>query len=322
VTDRATEFAKRTARNEGFDLVGIAEAKPLEEESRVLMEWLRRGYNGTMNWMEKSFEKRTDPRKVLDGAKSVISLGKNYYSPVDRPQGFMKISRYAWGQDYHIVIDEMLKRYLGKMRQQFPVNKFSYYCDTGPVMDKVWAQHSGIGWIGKHTNVISREMGSWVFLAEVITDLEFEYDIPAVDHCGSCSECIDACPTEAIVEPYVLDANKCISFLTIENRDDKISTELAPKLENWVFGCDVCQDVCPWNKKFQTPTDNPAFSPHKGNLNLRADDIHLMTREEFSARFHHTPVKRAKFEGFRRNAKVVLEYAEMKKDNKVAEDNN
>jgi epoxyqueuosine reductase len=301
-----SEHVKKAATDEGFDLVGIAEAKLLDQESIRLKEWLNRGYHGTMSWMERSFEKRIDPRKVLDGARSVISLGKNYYSPEVHAESSAKISRYAWGDDYHLVLGELVRKYIERLQMQFPANRFLCYCDTGPVMDKVWAQRAGSGWIGKHTNLINHEIGSWIFLAEIITDLECEYDAPAIDHCGSCRDCIDACPTEAIVEPYVLDANKCISYLTIEYKDGKIPDRFASKLENWIFGCDICQDVCPWNKKFQTPTDNPAFAPRKENLNLKAEDIHLITRDEFAAMFHHSPVKRAKFESLRRNAEATL----------------
>ncbi|MGO9481888.1 MAG: tRNA epoxyqueuosine(34) reductase QueG [Candidatus Kryptoniota bacterium] len=236
----------------------------------------------------------------------MISLAKNYYTPVNYEVSCLKISRYAWGDDYHSVVGAMLKKYVDRLRGHFPENKFLYYCDTGPVMDKVWAQRAGIGWIGKHTNVINPEIGSWIFLSEVITDVVCDYDLPEADHCGSCRACLDACPTEAIVEPYVLDASRCISFLTIENKDEIIPDSLASKVDNWVFGCDICQDVCPWNKKFQAPTDNPAFEPREENLNLKAGNIHLMSRDEFAERFRQSPVKRAKYEGFRRNAEAIL----------------
>jgi len=304
----AAKFIKDSASKVGFDLVGITEIKLIEEESERLREWLDFGYHATMNWMGKNIQKRADPRKILAGARSMISLGKNYYTPAVHAAGSAKISRYAWGDDYHEVVGEMLEQYVGDLQYQFPGNKFLYYCDTGPVMDKAWAQRAGIGWIGKHTNVINQEMGSWIFLAEVITDKECEYDIPAMDHCGSCRECIDACPTRAIVEPYVLDANRCISFLTIENRDSEIPPDLASGLDNWIFGCDVCQDVCPWNRKFQTPTDEAAFSPRDGVLNLNAEEIHLITKEEFVKRFHHSPVKRAKFEGIKRNSEAIINH--------------
>ncbi|HUI30653.1 MAG TPA: tRNA epoxyqueuosine(34) reductase QueG [Candidatus Acidoferrales bacterium] len=299
-------FMRESAREEGFDLVGITGAEYLTEESLHLREWLNRGYHGTMDWMEKNFEKRINPGKILDGARTVISLGKNYYVPVNHDADFLNISRYAWGDDYHLVVGKMLSKYVGKLQKQFPAGKFLYYCDTGPLMDKVWAQRAGLGWIGKHTNVINREIGSWIFLSEVITDIICDYNEPEVDHCGSCRECIDACPTEAIVEPYVLDANKCISFLTIENKDEKIPDDLSSKLSNWVFGCDICQDVCPWNKKFQVSTDEPGFFPRSENLNLKAGEVHLMSGEEFAERFHQSPVKRAKHEGFQRNAKAIL----------------
>ncbi len=298
-------FIKEAAFAEGFDLVGIAAAEPLVEEAGRLREWIDRGYHAKMGWMAKDGGKRTDPSKILAGARSVISLAKNYYVPVSHPAGTAKISRYAWGDDYHEVVTEMLKRYTGRLTERFPDKKFVHYCDTGPVMDKVWAQRSGLGWIGKHTNVISRNIGSWIFLAEVITDLECDYDAPAVDHCGSCRACIDACPTDAIVEPYLLDANKCISFLTIENREDEIPEQTAMKFEGWLFGCDICQDVCPWNEKFQIETGEAAFRPREENLNLKAEEVHLMTKEEFSARFRKSPVKRAKFEGLRRNARAL-----------------
>lgn len=305
VADEISGFVKSAAVEEGFDLVGVAEAKRLKTESERLTQWLSRGYHATMNWMSRDVEKRADPSKLLTGARSVISLGKNYYVPVDHQAGTAKISRYAWGEDYHIVIGNMLKRYVGRLSEKFTGKKFMHYCDTGPVMDKAWAQLAGVGWIAKHTNVINQEVGSWIFLAEVVTDLECRYDEPAVDHCGKCRACIDACPTDAIVEPYVLDSNKCISFLTIENRDSRIPDELVSKMDNWVFGCDVCQDVCPWNKKFQKGTNESAFSPREENLNLKAEDVHLMTREDFSARFRQSPVKRAKFEGFQRNARAL-----------------
>ncbi len=319
--DSNAGFIKESALEEGFDLVGTAEAKFLAEESFYLKEWLNHGYHGTMKWMEKTFEKRTNPEKVLGGAQTIISLGKNYYAPVNHNANSLKISRYAWGDDYHLVIDSMLKKFINQLQEHFPDNKFLYYCDTGPVMEKVWAQHAGIGWRGKNTNVINREIGSWIFLSEVITDVVCDCDIPEVDHCGSCRACIDACPTAAIVEPYVLDANKCISFLTIENKDEKIPSSLASKFDNWVFGCDICQDVCPWNNKFQTPTDNPVFAPRKENLNLKTEDIHLMSRDEFAVRFHQSPVRRVKYEGLQRNAEAVLKFV-VQQFNKVEKESN
>lgn len=300
-----SEIVKALAMKVGFDLVGIAEAKQLGPEGERLYEWLSRGLNASMDWMARSREKRIDPRKIVEGAKSVVSLARNYYYPVEHPQGTAKISRYAWGDDYHIVIEEKLKHLVASLKAEFPGKKFVHYCDTGPVMDKAWAQRAGVGWIGKHTNSINPLLGSWFFLSEIITDLECEYDTPAMDHCGECRACIDACPTHALDEPYVLDSNKCISFLTIENRDDTIHEDLARNLQNWIFGCDICQEVCPWNLKFQQPTDEAQFAPRQGNLNLNVDGAHLMSQEEFARRFSGSPVKRAKHSGFLRNAKAL-----------------
>ncbi len=309
----SSETIKRLVLEVGFDLVGITAAGPLDKERTYLKEWLRQGYHAGMKWMENRVEKRTDPTEVLEGARSIISLAKNYYTPFEYRDATAKISRYAWGDDYHAVIGGMLKKLTGMLEEEFPSYRFVYYCDTGPVMDKVWAQRAGIGWIGKHTNVINRRMGSWIFLSEIITDLECEYDQPATDHCGSCRACIDACPTDAITEPYVLDSNRCISYLTIENKGDTIPEEFLPNLESWVFGCDICQDVCPWNRRFETPSDNQVFEPREGILNLKVEDVHLMRKEDFTERFHRSPVKRAKYEGLRRNA-AALTAAGRKRD--------
>ena len=302
-------IVKSAAVRAGFDLVGLSKAARLDTGAVRLREWLDRGYHSGMNWMADKFEKRVDPGKVLDGAKSIVSLSRNYYTPADHSPDAAKISRYAWGTDYHLVIGKMLKRFVGELAGEFPGYNFLSYCDTGPVMDKVWAQRAGIGWIGKHTNVINENSGSWFFLAEVITDLECDYDVPAKDHCGSCRKCIDACPTGAIVEPYVLDANRCISYLTIENREPEIAPELASEFQNWVFGCDICQDVCPWNEKFQMPTSEEGFFPREDIQNLTLDQIHLMSREDFAERFKNSPVKRARHEGLVRNAGAIMNRA-------------
>jgi epoxyqueuosine reductase len=308
----SADIIKGLAKEAGFDLVGITKAEHLAEASIHLKEWLSRGYHGTMKWMEANFEKRVDPDKVLSGARTVISLGKNYYTPINYVDGCLKISRYAWGDDYHVVLGDMLKKYVGQLQNCFPNNKFLHYCDTGPVMDKVWAQRAGIGWMGKHTNVINRKVGSWIFISEVISDLECNcYDLPEVDHCGTCRKCIDACPTEAIVEPYVLDANKCISYLTIENKEKEIPAEFSSKFDNWIFGCDICQEVCPWNQRFSVVTDNSAFLPREANLNLKAGDFHLISREEFDKKFYKSPVKRAKYEGFLRNIRAIKMFKEV-----------
>jgi epoxyqueuosine reductase len=302
-----TRTIKAKAAELGFAKVGIARADALTEAGARLHEWLARRYHGTMEWMERSIEKRVDPRLILPGAKSVISLAMNYYADVrhSNDPGVGKISRYAWGDDYHLVATPRIQSLLDCIKSENPDIDARIYVDTGPVMDKAWAVKSGIGWLGKHTNVITKEYGSWVFLGEVILDAELEYDEPIADFCGTCRACIDACPTGAIVEPYVLDSNKCISYLTIEHRGE-IPGELRPKFENWVYGCDICQDVCPWNS-FQQQTREEAFVPREANVSPKLEELEHMTGEEFSRRFRRSPVKRTKLEGLRRNARAVLE---------------
>jgi epoxyqueuosine reductase len=302
-----TRTIKAKAAELGFAKVGIARADALTEEGVRLHEWLARRYHGTMEWMERSIEKRVDPRLILPGAKSVISLAMNYYADVrhSNDPGVGKISRYAWGDDYHLVATPRIQSLLDCIKSENPDIDARIYVDTGPVMDKAWAVKSGIGWLGKHTNVITKEYGSWVFLGEVILDAELEYDEPIADFCGTCRACIDACPTGAIVEPYVLDSNKCISYLTIEHRGE-IPGELRPKFENWVYGCDICQDVCPWNS-FQQQTREEAFVPREVNVSPKLEELEHMTGEEFSRRFRRSPVKRTKLEGLRRNARAVLD---------------
>ncbi|MFI5252286.1 MAG: tRNA epoxyqueuosine(34) reductase QueG [Bacteroidota bacterium] len=303
-----TDRIKEKAKSLGFQQVGIAKSEKLNEEAEHLQEWLERGYQGTMRWMEKSIEKRIDPSFVVPDAKSVVSVAMNYYSDVAHVQaeGFGKISRYAWGDDYHAILEERLKNLLEFIHEEIPGAKGKVYVDTGPVMDKVWAQRAGIGWIGKHTNVISREYGSWIFLGEIILDAELEYDTPATDHCGSCTLCIEACPTKAIVEPYVVDSNKCISYLTIEH-EGSIAPDLSGKFEHWLYGCDICQDVCPWNHKDATQTDIEEFNPREGNIAPELADIAAITQEEFSRRFTKSPIKRTKVSGLTRNAKILLQ---------------
>ena len=301
-----TNTIKSDARALGFSKVGIARGEALAAEGENLAEWLRRGYHGTMGWMEKDPERRADPRVVMNEARSVISVAMNYYTegahPNDPTRG--KISRYAWGDDYHILLTERLESLVACIKQVRPDAATRLYVDTGPVMDKAWAVRAGLGWLGKHTNVITKEFGSWVFLGEIITDLELVYDEPMADFCGSCRACIDACPTDAIVEPYVLDANKCISYLTIEHKGE-IPEDLAPRFENWVYGCDICQDVCPWNS-FQQATTEEAFQPRAQNLDPRLDELGNLTQEEFTTRFRRSPIKRTKRQGLARNANVIM----------------
>ncbi len=298
----AGEKIKRKAAELGFSRTGIARAGGLHPEGDLLNEWLDRGYAATMNWMEKRARERKDVRTLVGQARSVIVVAMNYYTPfLHGTEGTpAKISRYAWGEDYHEVMGERLNRLWEWMQEEFSGVEGRWYVDTGPVMEKAWAQRAGIGWLGKHTNIISRECGSWMFLGVIISSLELEPDVPAVDRCGTCTRCIDACPTAAIVEPYVLNAGRCIAYLTIEHRGP-IDPELSGALEGWVFGCDVCQDVCPWNHKRASASLLDAFEPWEGFLHPDVEEWGKMTSEEFAGRFEGSPVLRAKYAGFTRN---------------------
>ncbi len=302
-----TQKIKAQALELGFVKVGIVRAEVLTEEGKHLQEWLNRRYHGTMDWMERNLEKRIDPRFIVPNAKSVISVAMNYYADVphtDSPE-IGKISRYAWGDDYHILVTARIQSLVDSIIQEKPDTNAKAYVDTGPVMDKAWAVRAGIGWLGKHTNVITKEYGSWVFLGEIILDVELEFDDPIADFCGSCTACIDACPTDAIAEPYVLDSTKCISYLTIEHKGE-IPGGLKPKFENWIYGCDICQDVCPWNS-FQQQTNEQAFLPREGNIAPSLKELENITKDEFNERFRKSPIKRPKREGFVRNVKAALE---------------
>jgi epoxyqueuosine reductase len=296
----------------GFCKVGITPAVALEQEGRLLQEWLSRGYHGTMGWMARNVEQRVDPRKVLPNAKSVVVVAMNYYTDArhseDPDTG--KISRYAWGDDYHEIMLPRLEKLLHSIKQEVPTVQGKVYVDTGPVMDKVWAERAGIGWEGKHTNVISREVGSWIFLGEIILNVSLEYDEPTADYCGTCTRCIDACPTDAIVEPYVLDSNLCISYLTIEHKGD-IPDALSSQFENWIYGCDICQDVCPWNQRFSKPSSETAFGPRDGNLSPKLHELAEMTEEEFQRDYRRSPIKRTKHSGLMRNVNAVLKNKEL-----------
>ena len=299
------------AKELGFDLVGFAQAEVLQDENGRLKEWLTLGYHSSMQYMNRNVEKRLDVKNILPNARSVISLAMNYYtdhhhtSEIDLSASnkFGKVSRYAWGKDYHLIIWEKLELLEEELHKIDPAFECLSYVDTGPVMDKAWAKRAGIGWLGKHTNIITREMGSWIFLATVITNYEFEYNKSIADYCGSCTACIDACPTKAIVNEYVVDANKCISFLTIENKGE-IPIEFKDQFDNWLFGCDVCQDVCPWNYKFSLPTREKNFEP-MGNKEILIDEVLEMTIDVFKQRFETSPIKRAKLWGLKRNANFL-----------------
>jgi epoxyqueuosine reductase len=304
--ERLAIALKAEARRLGFDACGISVAAELDQEARRLEDWLTAGHHASMEWMARNFDKRIDPRKLVEGARSVISVIHNYYQPVEHRDdpGVGKISRYAWGDDYHDVLKEKLFALYAWLEEHCPGMSGRAFVDSAPVMDKAWAMRSGLGWMGKHTNIISRELGSFFFIGELIVDVDLPPDGPIPDYCGSCTRCIDACPTDAIFQPYAVDANRCISYLTIEHREPDLPSNMHQGVGNWIFGCDICQDVCPWNK-FKRPTNESRFSPRPG---VEATDLQEWLEldiEAFRARFRKTPVKRAKFEGFIRNVRVA-----------------
>lgn len=296
------EIIIQKAKAIGFDLVGFAKADILKKESEHLENWLSKNYQAGMDYMQRNFEKREDVKNILPGAKSIISLGLNYYTPHsfsdDKNKG--KISRYAWGKDYHLIIWKMLDELEEELKKTDPQFESISYVDTGPIMDKAWAVRAGLGWLGKHTNVINREIGSWFFIANIITNYEFDYSEQIPDFCGTCTACIDACPTNAIVQEYFVDSNKCISYLTIENKEETIPEKFKEQFSNWIFGCDICQDVCPWNQKFPVETLVKDFHPQNKELDL--DGILNMNEKEFREKFQQSPIKRAKLSGLKRNA--------------------
>ncbi len=306
-----TRLIKDRARSEGFERVGIVPAERLDEAADHLREWLRRGHQGEMAWMARDPEMRSDARKLFPAAQSVIVVAKNYYTPAkhtdDPATG--KVSRYAWGDDYHDVVGTKLRSLLAWIREQLPQVEGKVCVDIQPMMDKAWAARAGLGWLGKHTNLITPEYGSWVFIGELLLSIELEYETELVaDHCGSCTLCIDACPTIAITEPYVLDSNKCISYATIELRNAELPREVAANLEGWLYGCDICQDVCPWNR-FEQLSDEPRFQPREGNVNASLDGWLGLTPEAYAERFRHSAMKRAKLTGLQRNARALLQTA-------------
>lgn len=309
-----TDEIKRKAIELGFSKIGIARSESLGKESSHLQEWLAQGYHATMSWMERNVDKRTDPGLILPNANSVIVVAMNYYTPVEHSDDDKtgKISRYAWGDDYHEILHQRLEHLLKYIQHQEASTVGKVYVDTGPVMEKIWAQRAGIGWEGKHTNVITKEYGSWVFLGVIILNIELEFDEPAVDHCGTCTLCIEACPTQAIVEPYVIDSNLCISYLTIEHRGE-IASELGEKFDRWIYGCDICQDVCPWNQKFETPSLIKEFYPKEFNITPDLNSLIELSREEHAERYRRSPMKRTKYEGLKRNAGIVLDKSEVLK---------
>ena len=298
---------KERALYEGFNKVGIVGASSLESEGRRLEEWLARGYHGEMAWMARDVHKRVDPREIFPGARSVVVVALNYYTPHQHQQNPAtgKVSRYAWGDDYHDVVKAKLTSLLAWIREQDPLADGKVCVDIQPMMDKAWAVRAGLGWLGKHSNVITPEHGSWVFIGELILNLELEHDTePIEDHCGTCTLCIEACPTAAITEPYVVDSNKCISYATIELRAPELPAEVEKNLSGWLYGCDICQDVCPWNR-FEEPTGETRFAPRQGNVNAELAEILELTPETYAARFRDSAMKRAKLPVLQRNARAL-----------------
>ncbi len=301
----AAQQIREEARRLGFDFTGIAKATFMEEEARRLETWLRQGWHGKMAYMERYFDMRTDPRRLVEGARSVIMLAYNYYSP-DRQKDpeAPRIARYAYGKDYHRVVKDKLYLLLQFIRDQFGDINGRYFVDSGPVMERDWARRSGLGWTGRNTLAIHPRQGSYFFLATLILDLELPADNPINDHCGTCTRCIDACPTEAISPAgYWLDASKCISYLTIELRDE-IPESFRGKMEGWAFGCDICQEVCPWNR-FSQPHSEPAFDPPTGLMEMKRSEWEEITEELFNTLFGHSAVKRTKYEGLKRNIRFL-----------------
>ncbi|MGB0930763.1 MAG: tRNA epoxyqueuosine(34) reductase QueG [Chitinophagales bacterium] len=298
-----THQIKQAAYEMGFQYVGISKAEFLEEEAANLEEWLQRGYHGKMTYMENYFDKRLDPTKLVEGAKSVVTLLYNYQTPAKQiDETAPKISKYAYGKDYHFVIKNKLKELLQWIQDEIGEVSGRCFVDSAPVLERAWAK-SGVGWVGKHSLLITRPAGSYFFLAELIIDLELEADGPIKDYCGTCTRCIDACPTGAIVGDKIVDGSKCISYFTIELKDE-IPASMAGKFDNWMFGCDVCQQVCPWNR-FAKPHNEPAFEPHPDLLKMKQGEWQELTKEVFNEIFRKSAVKRTKFEGLKRNIRFL-----------------
>ena len=300
-----TQQIKTEAKRLGFLSCGISKAGFLEIEAPRLEKWLNQNMHGEMRYMENHFDKRLDPTKLVEGSKSVISLLLNYFPSESQNPDAYKISKYAYGTDYHFVIKDKLKQLLHFIQEEIGEVHGRAFVDSAPVLGKAWGAKSGLGWIGKNSNLLTQQVGSFYFIAELIVDLELDYDTPVTDHCGTCTACIDACPTQAIVEPYVVDGSKCISYFTIELKNE-IPSEFHGKLDDWMFGCDVCQDVCPWNR-FSAPHQEPLFNPNPDLLNYSKKDWEEITEEVFQEIFKKSAVKRTKWEGLRRNITFLKE---------------
>jgi len=298
-----TTLIKQEAKQLGFLSCGVSKAQFLEEEAPRLETWLNKNRHGEMGYMENHFDKRLDPTKLVEGSKSVISLLLNYFPAEIQTEDTYKISKYAYGTDYHFVIKDKLKQLLQFIQTEIGDVHGRAFVDSAPVLDKAWAAKSGLGWIGKHSNLLTQKVGSFYFIAELIVDLDLEYDTPVTDHCGSCTACIDACPTQAIVEPYVVDGSKCISYATIELKE-QIPAGFSNHMDDWMFGCDVCQDVCPWNR-FSKAHREPLFNPHPELLSKSKKEWEEITKEVFNQIFKKSAVKRTKFEGLKRNIEFL-----------------
>ncbi|HEX6280165.1 MAG TPA: tRNA epoxyqueuosine(34) reductase QueG [Pyrinomonadaceae bacterium] len=305
---------KERASELGFAKCGIVAAERLDHTDPRLREWLGRGFHGEMRWMARDPEKRSDPRSVFPDARSVIVLAMNYFTPHEHIEASDsgKISRYAWGDDYHDLLRERMRDLLKWIKSEEPDSNGRVSVDTAPVMEKAWAVRAGLGWIGKHSNLITKDYGSWVFLGEIFVDIELEYDDYVIeDHCGTCTACLDACPTDAIVAPYVVDSRKCISYATIELRDETLPNEIASNLNGWLYGCDICQDVCPWNR-FEKPTTESAFQPRRNETSIPIVQISAMEHPEYVERFRGSAMKRTKLSGLKRNADALCSNDKLK----------
>lgn len=301
--EKYSKFIKDEAKRLGFLSCGISKAGFLEQEAPRLENWLKNNRNGQMAYMENNFDKRLDPTLLVDDGKSVVSLLLNYYPNSVQNEESFKISKYAYGQDYHFVIKDKLKEFLHSIQENIGEVSGRAFVDSAPVLDKAWAAKSGLGWIGKNSNLLTQKVGSFYFIAELIIDLELEYDYAVTDHCGSCTACIDACPTQAIVAPYIVDGSKCISYYTIELKEN-LPYEMKGKFDEWMFGCDTCQDVCPWNR-FSKPHSEPLFNPNPQLLSFTKKDWTEITEETFKLVFKNSPIKRTKFDGLKRNIKFL-----------------
>ncbi len=299
-------YIKSTASKLGFDFCGIDKAEILSDDAKRLERWLTKGFNGKMHYMENYFDQRINPSLLVPEAKSVITLLKNYYPSAQQNDGTPKISKYAFGKDYHKVIKEKLKEFLFLLQQNIGEINGRGFIDSAPVLERTWAVKSGLGWIGKNGNLLNKQSGSFFFIATLIVDVELKYDDAfAKDYCGSCTKCIDACPTNAILPNKVIDGSKCISYFTIELKDELLPNSMKEKFGNWVFGCDVCQDVCPWNR-FSNPTKEIEFTPIPEILNLTHKEWHALNEETFNFLFKHSPLKRTKWKGIQRNLQFIM----------------